>query len=278
MLKYQGKNQNILVTGGTSGLGLELVHLFLKEGYNVVATGRQQISLHGFEEKFTLYIVDFSDLKQVACEAGKISRNHSFSFIVNNAGILSPPKYTETIDGLEYTFQINFLAHLLINTIILGGINDNQPIRIASVTSPVYRFAELSHMIKTGSKDYRSMRSYSSSKLCVAMMGELLAPRFQDLNLQCFSFDPGTFSSGIYRMQNKWFRYLYHIAAPFMRSPAMAAKSLAELITKGDFINGMIYDTSKRQRSLPAMDDSQKDSFINSCYALIDPLLNLLPG
>ena len=108
MLKDQGENQNILITGGTSGLGFELVHLFLEKGYNVVATGRQQINLRGFGERFILYRVDFSNLKQVALTTKNICRNHSIGIIVNNAGILSPPGYTETVDGLEYTFQINY--------------------------------------------------------------------------------------------------------------------------------------------------------------------------
>ena len=41
MVKEQPKNQSILVTGGTSGLGLELVHILLRRGYHVVATGRK---------------------------------------------------------------------------------------------------------------------------------------------------------------------------------------------------------------------------------------------
>ena len=101
MVNDKGRNKTILITGGTSGLGLELVHIFLKEGYNVVTTGRQQISINGFEDRFTLYNVDFSDLRQVALVTKNICRDHSVSIIVNNAGILSPPEYTETIDGLE---------------------------------------------------------------------------------------------------------------------------------------------------------------------------------
>ena len=45
------RSRIFLITGGTSGLGLELVHLFLEKGYNVVATGRQQINLHGIRRK-----------------------------------------------------------------------------------------------------------------------------------------------------------------------------------------------------------------------------------
>jgi len=274
MFQNRGQDKKILVTGGTSGLGLELVRLFLGEGYSVVATGRQQIDLQELQHRFTLLNVDFSDLEQVAAATKSICRDHAFSYIVNNAGTLSPPGYSETTDGIEYTLQINFLAHLLMNEIILDGITDGRLIKIASVTSPVYRFASPDPYVKTASSDYSAIRSYSSSKLYLAIMMEFLTVRHRDLNLQCFSFDPGTFSSGIYRMQKKWFRVMYRVAAPFMKSPARAAKTLMELMLKETIVNGMIYDTSKRQRSVPGMDEFAKTAFTNSCYTIIDPFLS----
>jgi NADP-dependent 3-hydroxy acid dehydrogenase YdfG len=62
----------VLITGGTSGLGLALVKLFLKKGYYVVAMGRQPLNLPGYEEKFKLFRIDFSDMDQVAIITKKI--------------------------------------------------------------------------------------------------------------------------------------------------------------------------------------------------------------
>jgi NAD(P)-dependent dehydrogenase (short-subunit alcohol dehydrogenase family) len=273
MVSDKGRNKTILVTGGTSGLGLELVRIFLNKGYSVVTTGRQQISINGFEENFSLYNVDFSDLSHVSLVTKRICRDHSVSIIVNNAGILSPPRYIETMNGLESSFQINFLAHLLINNIVLRGIPEGRQIKIINVTSPVYRYAEFNNGFRSAAENYRAMRSYSSSKLYLAMMYEILSLRHKELNLKCFSYDPGTFSSGIYRMQNRWFRGLYHIAAPFMRSPAKVAAGLAELLLDDNTLNGVIYDRRKRLRSVPGFDKSRKESFIDSCYDLIGPFL-----
>ena len=274
MSEDKGKRQTILVTGGTSGLGLEMVRLFLHKGYNVVATGRQQTYFTGFDDKFTLYIVDFGDLKQVAEVAKRMCMDHSFRFIVNNAGILSPPGYMETVDGIEYTLQINILAHLLVNEFVLRNLDDDGRLVIASVTSPAYRIAALYEPIKSGPSGYRPIGAYSSSKLYLTLLGEFLASRHVNLNLQHFSFDPGTFSSGIHRMQKKWFREMYHIAAPFMRNPARVAKVLAEILLNDTIENGMIYDTLKRRRSPPEMDISSRAFIMNSCFALIEPFLN----
>ena len=88
MQKELQSSQNILITGGTSGLGLELVRLFLDKGFNVITTGRSNIVIPGFEERLKLYIVDFADLKQVASVTKEICNNHSVDYIINNAGIL----------------------------------------------------------------------------------------------------------------------------------------------------------------------------------------------
>jgi NAD(P)-dependent dehydrogenase (short-subunit alcohol dehydrogenase family) len=273
MIQKPEFNKNVLVTGGTSGLGLELVKLFLMKGYNVVAMGRKQISMNGFEDRFKLYSLDFSNLGKVAETIRNICSNNSFGYVINNAGILSPPAYTETDNGLEYTFQINFLSHLLIDRIIVNS-SKTDSLRIASVSSPVYRYAGISNIITTGSGDYSPVRAYSSSKLYLAMMHEFLAARNSKVNLHCFSFDPGTFSSSIYRMQKRWFRNMYMIAAPFMRSPVSVATALVEIMLDKETEDGMMYDIYKRYRSIPEMDKSKNEALISSCYKLIENYLD----
>jgi NAD(P)-dependent dehydrogenase (short-subunit alcohol dehydrogenase family) len=273
MLKSHAINKKILITGGTSGLGLQLVHHFLDEGYYVVATGRQPANVQHSGAHYAFYRMDFGDLKQVAAETRKICMAHTINLIVNNAGILSPPGYLETADGLEYTFQINFLSHLLINEILLSCSGEQSHIRIATITSPVYRFGS-TRPLYSGSNEYNPIRSYSSSKLYMALMHDFLIVRHGRANPECFSFDPGTFSSGIYRMQKGWFRIMYRIAAPFMRSPEKVAKALAVMMLKDEIVSGSIYDASYRKKSLPVIETHEKEALMDSCYKLIDPFLN----
>ena len=273
MMKNDINTGAILITGGTSGLGLELVKLFLKIGYTVVATGRQLLVFPGYEDKFKLYQVDFSNLSQVAFSAKKICETYNFNYIINNAGILSPPEFTPTINGFEYTFQVNYLAHLLVNEIILKKIINNKQLKIAAVTSPVYRLVNTDLSILNGDKSYSAVKAYASSKLFLTLMCETLSARYPGLYLQCFSFDPGTFRSGIYRMQKTWFRGLYQIAAPFMRSPAKVAKILSEILINEEVNNGTIVDIKKRFRAVPAIDQSQKETFRNASYDIINPFL-----
>ncbi len=267
--------QSILITGGTSGLGLELVRIFLNKGFNVTATGRQSIIIPGYNDRFKLFLIDFSDLHQVADSIKKICATYDFDFVINNAGILSPPDFTPTFNGLEFTFQVNYLSHLLINEIILRRAKDGHPVKIATVTSPVYRLADTNLTIYSGLTGYKPMRAYASSKLYLTLMCEFLPLRYPGMDLQCFSFNPGTFSSGIYRMQKKWFRGAYRIAAPFMRSPGKVAETLAAMLIERDVENGTICDIRKHFRTVPEIGKQEKETFMKVCYEIIDPFLSL---
>lgn len=260
--------KTVLITGGTSGLGLELVKLYLRKGFYVIATGRHPINLSGYTESFRYISIDFNDLQQVAVSTKKICDDFDIDILINNAGILSPPDYTLTKNGLEYTFQVNFLSHLLINETIIQLIDDKSLI-IAAVISPVYRLADNNTSFVIDSPDYKPFKAYSNSKLFMTLMCHYISEKYKNKSICCFSFDPGTFRSGIYRMQKRWFQALYGIAAPFMRSPAKVASVLADIIINDKLQNGAIYDLRKRVRQIPETDKLKTEAFWKSCYNLI---------
>lgn len=260
----------ILITGGTSGLGHELVKIFLKKGYYVVTTGRREVILPEYGERFSLYKVDFADLKATAEVFRQIAEAHQFDIVINNAGVLSPPERTLTNDGMEYTFQVNFLAHLLANEILLRKHGDTGTLRIVTITSPVYKLAR----IETGNgNSYRPLKAYSDSKLYLTLMSRHIAELHEDKNVICFSFNPGVFGSGIYRMQSRFFSILYWIAAPFMRNPSKVAGVLGEIVTRKEISGNVIYSLNNHERQIPLTEKGITDTFWKECYGKIRPFL-----
>jgi len=264
------ENMKILITGGTSGLGLNLVRIFLEKGYQVVTTGRRELPPSEQGERFSYYRVDFSDLENTAVTFKEIIKVHEFDLVIYNAGVLSPAHHTITGNGLEYTLQVNFLAHFLINEIIIRNHPDPKQLRIATVTSPVYRMAKLQTI---NNSHYSAIDAYSCSKLCQALMCSHLAEIYRGKNIMFFSFNPGVFGSGIYRMQSRFFSFLYKIAAPFMRSPMKVAKVLAAIITQEENASGVIYNYRKRIKPIPLPEKNAADAFWNDCRKKIDQFL-----
>jgi retinol dehydrogenase-12 len=264
----------VFITGGTTGLGLRLAKNFLDKGYDVVAAGRKNIALTGYGERFTLLRTDFSNMAGTSEAVKKICRDHRFDIIINNAGILSPPDFQLTDDGFEYTFQVNFLSHLILNEIIIMNAEPGRPLLIASTVSPVYRIAEKDLVIYTGKSDYRPVRAYSNSKLYLALMSSYLPDKYPEAELRCIGFDPGIFSSEIYRMQKEWFRILYRIAAPFMRSPEKVALRFSEVLKREDLSDGAVYRSGKGKGSLPDAETKAVKAFWKECDKIIAPYVS----
>lgn len=238
-MELSGKK--IFVTGGTSGLGLELVRRLLLQGAEVYATGRKLNENLPEKDNFRFIPVDFTDLKNLTETISEfLNEKILFDVVINNAGVLSPPEYQETKDGVEYSFQVNFLSHILINEMILRKKAYNDPLLIIAVTSPVYRFVRPDFTIPRKT-DYRPFRIYSESKYYMLLIGDYLKNECLGSNFRFLGFNPGIFGSGIYRMQKPWFRAMYRFAAPFMRSSGKVAESLIDVIKKEDIVFNEIY-------------------------------------
>ena len=263
--------KNILITGGTSGLGLELVKHFLSQSNNVYTTGRDLKNVLYSNERFHFMAVDFSDLNRVSEVIYHLNEQAgSFDIIINNAGILSPPVYTETKDGYEYSFQVNFLSHLLLDEIILNNSKSTGFPFIASVISPVYSYMRDIPEIYVDRSDYKAFKSYISSKYSLVLLGIYLSEKYKENHLRCISFNPGTFSSGICRMQRNWFQRMYSIASPFMRNPGKVAGILTEILQEQEIINGAVYRDKNNFRIPDSIDKEATKGFMGRCYALIE--------
>ena len=78
------KNKNVLVTGGTRGIGAATVKLFRSLGANVTFTGRSHLIVaDGY------YCIDFSDLASLGDFVKEIE-TRDIDILVNNAAFIEP--------------------------------------------------------------------------------------------------------------------------------------------------------------------------------------------
>jgi NAD(P)-dependent dehydrogenase (short-subunit alcohol dehydrogenase family) len=266
-----GTSKNILITGGTSGLGLELVKHFMSAGYKVYALGRDLKNISLNKNRFHFIKSDLADLSQLSGTVRDLlDERIAFDVVINNAGVLGPSKYKTTKNGFEYTFQVNFLSHLLIDEMILCRKADPEPLNLVSITSPVYKYYTPCFKL-ISEEDFHSFRSYSESKIYLLLVGGFLAEKYPEKTLSYFSFNPGIFRSGISRMKRDWFKRMYRIGSPLMRNPSNIALRLKEIIVRNEIINGNVYKSESRYKFVNHIDKMAVDSFMERCYELIEP-------
>jgi NAD(P)-dependent dehydrogenase (short-subunit alcohol dehydrogenase family) len=260
----QGKR--ILITGGTSGLGKSLAVQLKNRVKSITVIGKNR----GTEQNEGLYFVksDLADFDSVMDVVKKFSsQNSCFDVLINNAGILSPPKYYESVDGFELSYQVNFLSHVLLTRLLIRHQLLNEP-TIINVTSPIYVKGNIREgMIAKHS--YNVLRAYADSKLYMVLFSELLATE----GISGFAFNPGTFSSAIYRSQSAWFHLIYKIAAPFMVTSRQVATKLIRIIEEGKFTPGKIIGKSGSESSALKFTKNEQNEFWKVVNSQLDGYL-----
>jgi NAD(P)-dependent dehydrogenase (short-subunit alcohol dehydrogenase family) len=112
------KQDTIIITGGSQGIGLALVKTFLDRGYNVVATSRHMTQSKELPSSSRLAVVDgdigeLSTAVYVAKTA--VDRFGSIDALVNNAGIFFTKPFVEyTVDDINRLVSTNIEGFIYI--------------------------------------------------------------------------------------------------------------------------------------------------------------------
>jgi len=112
---YQGatlKGKNVLVTGGSSGIGLAIARKCLSEGASVVITGRNPHKLRNVCEevsdpRFQSHVWDVSHVKVMDERLAEVEGlfGGDIDVVFNNAGVYSPAKFGDITEEIWDTIQ-----------------------------------------------------------------------------------------------------------------------------------------------------------------------------
>ena len=110
------QNKIILITGATSGIGLSLTELYLKDGWTVIGIGRKIALLKNlqdlYSEKLIIAQCDLSKKENIKETFKQILvKNPNLNSFIFNAGIYKTDDFdTFTEESIEETFNINLLS------------------------------------------------------------------------------------------------------------------------------------------------------------------------
>ena len=112
------KSKNILVTGGSSGIGLAIATKCLAEGANVVITGRNreklQVALNKLDNPKAYCLEwDVSDISLISnkLDACREILGNDLDALINNAGVLMPQSFFSTNQEIwNETYKTNSMA------------------------------------------------------------------------------------------------------------------------------------------------------------------------
>jgi NAD(P)-dependent dehydrogenase (short-subunit alcohol dehydrogenase family) len=251
-----------IVTGATSGIGKETARALAAAGATLIlpvhTMSRGEIAKTDIietakNENIDIIECDLASLESVSrfCEVFK--QNHDgLHVLINDAGIWNR-KRTNSKDGIEETFAINFLAPFLMTNNLLGMIKRSAPARIINLTSDlsggIVDFDDIE-----GKNKFRSMNAYRQSKLEMILFTRELARRLEGTGVTANCLMPGFVRTGLFRNASIFTRGFIKLMTS---SPQKGARTPIYLATSPDvskisgecFKKSRIVETSEYSRS-----------------------------
>lgn len=202
--------KSIIITGSTSGIGLETAKELARAGGNITLAARnpekakaviQELEKETGNKNIEFMPVDTSSLDSVRnFAAAWEERGKKVDVLILNAGISNVPKREESVDGYERQFATNYLGHFLMTALMLPFIRNEEGSRIVLVASLAHKRTML-HLDDLQLHNYSPMTAYAQSKLAVLTFGLELSKRLDEagIKIAAIPVHPGVASTEITR-------------------------------------------------------------------------------
>ncbi len=187
-------NNTVLITGGSSGIGLELAAELLKRGNTVIVTGRDQSNLNSARAKapgLNTIQSDVSDPNAIRDLCQKVIAQYpDLNVLVNNAGIMRKINLHQTSSDLkDVTREVE--------------INLNGPIWMVSQFLPHLKKQKASAIVNVSSGlafvPMAIAPIYSASKAAIHAYTQVLRAQLKNTNVAVFELAPPGTETPLFR-------------------------------------------------------------------------------
>ncbi|KAH9325615.1 hypothetical protein KI387_005793, partial [Taxus chinensis] len=216
-----------IVTGGTSGIGLETVRVLALRGAHVVIGSRNIDAGHAVKHDLLGQIkgaridalpLDLSSMDSVRNFAHHFhALNLPLNILINNAGVMFCPfKLSE--DGLEMHFATNHIGHFLLTSLLVEKMKKTA--REMEVEGRIVNLSSIAHMLTyeqgirlnmiNDESGYSEKKAYGQSKLANILHAHHLSRRLQEegANVTANSVHPGFIMTNLMRHSMNLMRVL----------------------------------------------------------------------
>lgn len=172
------RGRTIVVTG-TGGLGFEDALALARAGGDVILAGRNpdkgaqaidRIKQEVPGAKVSFEAVDLGNLASIAAFGQRlVASRASIDVLINNAGVMTPPRRETTADGFELQFGTNYLGHFALTAHLLPLLRRAQAARVITLSSIAARSGTIGFDDLQAERGYKPGPVYSQSKLACLM-------------------------------------------------------------------------------------------------------------
>ncbi|MER5673431.1 oxidoreductase [Pseudonocardia alni] len=214
------QGRTVIVTGATSGLGLETARALVHAGARVVLAVRdtargEEIAaeLGGAASVRRLDLADLTSVREFAA-----GFEGTVDVLVNNAGLMAVP-FSRTADGFETQLGVNFLGHFALTGLLADRITE----RVVTLSSLAHRMGRIGiDDLNFERRRYERWTAYGQSKLACLMFAYELEHRFvaAGSRLRSMAAHPGLSSTNLMGRTESFQDTIMSVFTPLVAQPA----------------------------------------------------------
>lgn len=240
------EGKTVLITGGTSGIGLATSRALVGMGANLVLLARNlekaksvvtELSKLTDDATVSCIEMDLSNLKSIERGVDEIRAKHPVvDVLINNAGGMFQERLVSA-DGYELTFAMNHLGHFVLTNGILENLKASEQGRVVNVSSAAHKAAKWDFDDLMGEKKWSSLASYGNAKLANIFFTKELARRLEDTNVTVNALHPGVVNTGFGGNFKGIWKFMLGMMRPFMLTPEKGAATSIYLASSPEVAN-----------------------------------------
>ena len=244
----------VVITGATSGIGLEVAKQLAQKGFSVIGVGRSEERCAA-ARKNILEAVPDADVCFVAadlfhqreviraadCITGVLESKFDGELfaLINNAGC-AQSYYTTTEDGIERQFALNYLAAFLLSHKLLPSLIKAQG-RIIMTGSASHKGIKVHWNDIMLTRGYNPLTAYKQSKLCGMLLAKGLNDRHSGEGIRAYVVDPGLVKTDIGTKAGSIVKLVWKFRKPFGVAPAVPAQTYVWLCSQEKHPDALYY-------------------------------------
>lgn len=251
----------IVITGASSGIGLETARILTQKGFNILGIGRSETNCNRAKDKIlsenpnakiSFFLADLMQQREVIRVAEEITSylekecGGELYALINNAGCVRS-WYMTTEEGYEQQFALNHLAGFLLTYKLLSALKKAHG-RVIMTGSESHKGIKVNWNDVMLRHSYNPLTAYKQSKLCNILFAKGLNDRYVSAGIHAYVVDPGLVNTDI---GNKETRGLVNLIWAIRKrhgvSPEVPAKTYAFLCEQKIAPYGLYYYLCKEK-------------------------------
>jgi len=212
------KGYKIIVTGSSSGIGIETVRALAKAGASCIICARDMnkakevandiVKTTGNKE-IQIEKLELDSLKSVNEFVKRFLATKSpLNILINNAGVMACPK-SYTRDGFETQFGTNHMGHFALTLGLLPALKEAAKLtgrksRVVNLSSSAHAMSNVDFDdVNFKNRDYDEFVSYGQSKTANILFSLALTKRFEKDGIVSNAVMPGVIMTNLQRHMNE---------------------------------------------------------------------------